>query len=107
MKVLESCEDLLCLELHIHLHFHSVSGKSHIATGLNQVISCNKDLHKLHNCGNDEDHAVIFEDLEKSLSQEKIMPQSPNLEHLLVSFASRPNNKMSRAQVQLKIATLM
>lgn len=37
-----------CLELCIHLRFHSVSGKLHTAIGLSQVISCNRDLHKLH-----------------------------------------------------------
>ncbi|KAM7249843.1 hypothetical protein ACFE04_019622 [Oxalis oulophora] len=38
MKVLENFEDLPCLELYIHLRFHSVSGKLHTAIGLSQLL---------------------------------------------------------------------
>lgn len=59
MTVLANFEDLPCLELCIHLRFHSVSGKLHTAIGLSQVISCNRDLHKPHNFENDEDPAIL------------------------------------------------
>lgn len=41
------------------------------------------DLDKLHNFGSDEDHAELFEGLERSLSQGKSMLQTPNWAHLL------------------------
>lgn len=54
MTVLVNLEDLPCLELCIHLTFHSVSCKLHTAIGLSKIISCTMDLHKPHNFENDE-----------------------------------------------------
>jgi hypothetical protein len=76
MTILADYEALPCSKLCIHPHCHSDSGKLHIATVPSQVKYGNRGLHNLHNFGSDGDHVVLFEDLVKSHSQGKQVPQT-------------------------------